>query len=161
MQRTRIYECMCLLDNREVRKGWQPLKDAVAGLFTKRGAEVVSARRWDERRLAYPIKGQQRGTYLLAYLKADTQQLAGIRRDLQFNESVLRSLVLGCEEVPPSAYEPEAEFDVSSIPVDDSPPVRAAAPDRAEAEAPPAAAGDGEARGAEPGGTTGEEAGPR
>ena len=25
---------MCLLDNREVRKGWQPLKDAVLGMFT-------------------------------------------------------------------------------------------------------------------------------
>ena len=31
LQRTRTYECMCLLDNREVRKGWQPLKDGVAG----------------------------------------------------------------------------------------------------------------------------------
>lgn len=121
MPRTRTYECMCLLDNREVRKGWQALKDSVAGLFTKHGAQILSARRWDERRLAYPIKGQQRATYLLAYLKADTQQVAGIRRDLQFSDSVLRSLVLSCEEIPQSAYEPEAEFDVNAIPVDDSP----------------------------------------
>ena len=63
--KTRTYECMCLLDNREVRKGWQPLKDAVAGVFNKHGARILSARRWDERRLAYAIKGQQRGTYLL------------------------------------------------------------------------------------------------
>lgn len=121
MQRNRTYECMCLLDNREVRKGWQPLKDAVTGMFKKHGAEMLSARRWDERRLAYPINGQHRATYLLAYFKADTQQVAGIRRDLQFNESVLRSLVLGCDEVPASAYEPEADFDVNTIPVDDSP----------------------------------------
>ena len=121
MQRIQTYECMCLLDNREVRKGWQPLKEAVGGMFTKHGAEIVSARRWDERRLSYPIRGQQRGTYLLFYFKADTQQVTGIRRDLQFNESVLRSLVLGCEEVPASAYEPEADFDVNAIPVDDSP----------------------------------------
>jgi len=121
LQRNRTYECMCLLDNREVRKGWQPLKEAVVGMFKKHGAEMMSARRWDERRLAYPIKGQHRATYLLAYFKADTPQVTGIRRDLQFNESVLRSLVLGCEEVPASAYEPEADFDVNAIPVDDSP----------------------------------------
>lgn len=121
MQRTRTYECMCLLDNREVRKGWQPLKDSVTGYFTKHGAQVLSARRWDERRLAYPIKGQQRATFMLAYLKADTQSLTAIRRDLQFSDTVLRSQILACEEVPQSAYEPEADFDVNAIPVDDSP----------------------------------------
>lgn len=138
MQRTRTYECMCLLDNREVRKGWQPLKDSVSGLFTKHGAQILSARRWDERRLAYPIDGQQRATYLLAYLKADTQAIAGIRRDLQFSDVVMRSLVLSCEEVPQSAYEPEAEFDVNAIPVDDSPMTSSNEAEAVEAEAAPA-----------------------
>ena len=122
MQRTRTYECMCLLDNREVRKGWQPLKDAVTGMFTKHGAKILSGRRWDERRLAYPINGQHRGTYLLVYFSADTQSLTAIRRDLQFNESLLRYLLLDCEEVPQTAYEPEADFDVNAIPADDAPP---------------------------------------
>jgi ribosomal protein S6 len=131
---------MCLLDNREVRKGWQPLKDSVTGLFTKHGAQILSARRWDERRLAYPIDGQQRATYLLAYLKADTQSITGIRRDLQFSDIVLRSLVLSCEEVPQSAYEPEADFDVNAIPVDDSPVASSNAPEAVEAEAAPAEA---------------------
>jgi len=138
LQRTRTYECMCLLDNREVRKGWQPLKDSVSGLFTKHGAQILSARRWDERRLAYPIDGQQRATYLLAYLKADTQSITGIRRDLQFSDLVLRSLVLSCEEVPQSAYEPEAEFDVNAIPVDDSPMTSSNEAEAPVAEAAPA-----------------------
>jgi ribosomal protein S6 len=140
LQRTRTYECMCLLDNREVRKGWQPLKESVTGLFTKHGAQILSARRWDERRLAYPIDGQQRATYLLAYLKADTQSITGIRRDLQFSDIVLRSLVLSCEEVPQSAYEPEAEFDVNAIPVDDSLVASSNEPEAVEAEAAPAEA---------------------
>ena len=113
---------MVLLDNREVRKGWQPLKDAVTGIFTKHGAKILSNRRWDERRLAYPIKGQQRGTFLLLYIAADTQSLGGIRRDLQFHESLLRTLIVECAEVPQTAYEPEAAFDVNAIPADDAPP---------------------------------------
>ena len=111
---------MCLLDNREVRNGWEPLKQAVTGVFTKHGGNVLSARRWDERRIAYPIKGQNRGTYLLVYFAADTQAVTAIRRDLQFNESILRSLLLDCAEVPQTAYEPEAAFDVNAIPADDS-----------------------------------------
>ncbi len=121
LQRTRTYECMCLLDNREVRKGWQPLKDAVTGLFTKHGAKILSSRRWDERRLAYAMQGQHRGTYLLTYFAVDTQALTAIRRDLQFNEAVMRSLLIDCVEVPQTAYEPEAAFDVNSIPADDAP----------------------------------------
>lgn len=122
MQRTRSYECMCLLDNREVRKGWQQLKDALTAMFTKHGGKILSSRRWDERRLAYAIHGQHRGTYLLIYFTADTQVLGAIRRDLQFYESLLRYLLVDCPEVPQSAYEPEADFDVNAIPADDAPP---------------------------------------
>lgn len=128
LQRTRTYECMCLLDNREVRKGWQPLKDAVLGLFTKHGGKILASRRWDERRLAYPMGGQHRGTYLLVYVAVDTQQIAAIRRDLQFNEAVMRFLLVDCAEVPQAAYEPEAAFDVNSIPADDAPPEPVPAP---------------------------------
>ncbi|MBL8754661.1 MAG: 30S ribosomal protein S6 [Planctomycetes bacterium] len=144
MQRTRTYECMCLLDNREVRKGWQPLKDATTAMFTKHGAKILSSRRWDERRLAYAIKGQHRGTYLLVYFSADTQSLTGIRRDLQFNESLLRYMLLDCVEVPQAAYEPEGDFDVNAIPADDAPPAPEpeAAPPAAEAE--PVAEAQGE-----------------
>jgi small subunit ribosomal protein S6 len=112
---------MCLLDNREVRKGWQPLKDAITGLFTKHGAKILSSRRWEERRLAYPINGQHRGTYLLVYFAVDTQAVAAMRRDLQFNEALLRWLLVDCAEVPQGAYEPEADFDVNAIPADDAP----------------------------------------
>jgi len=122
LQRTRNYECMCLLDNREVRKGWQPLKDATLAMFTKHGAKILSARRWDERRLAYAINGQARGTYLLVYIACDTQHITAIRRDLQFNEALLRYLLIECAEVPQSAFEPETAFDVSTIPADDAPP---------------------------------------
>ncbi|HEX5054137.1 MAG TPA: 30S ribosomal protein S6 [Planctomycetota bacterium] len=127
LQRTRTYECMCLLDNREVRKGWQSLKEALTGLFTKHGAKILSSRRWEERRLAYAIKGQQRGTYLLVYFSADTQSVAAVRRDLAFNESLLRYLILECEEVPQAAYEPEAAFDINAIPADDAPAATEAA----------------------------------
>ena len=131
---------MCLLDNREVRKGWDSLKDAIAGLFTKHGAKVLSNRRWDERRLAYPIDGQIRATYLLLYFSMDTQAIPALRRDLQFSEPMLRYMITDCVEVPADAYEPEAEFDINSIPEDEAPKVEAAAPKVEDAPAKEAAA---------------------
>ena len=105
----KTYECMLLLDNREVKKGWEELKTTVNGLFSKHGAEVVSARRWDERRLTFPIKRQQRATYLLMYFNADAPQVQAIRRDMEFSDPVLRNFVIGCEKIPEAAFEVDRE----------------------------------------------------
>lgn len=141
----RTYECMVLLDNREVKQGWQRVKDTVTGLFTKHGANVVSARLWDERRLAYPVKQQRRGTYLLIYFDAETQALAPLSRELEFSEAVLRHLVLACDEVPREAYEPEREFDVNAIGVEaEEPAVEAEEPAKTEEHAEPGSGEDSE-----------------
>jgi small subunit ribosomal protein S6 len=102
---------MILVNNQEVRKGWQACKQSVVDLFTKHSAQVVSARRWDERRLTYPIKGQQRATYLLVYFKSPHLAPNAIRRELEFSEVVLRHQILKCEEIPAEAMQPEAAFD--------------------------------------------------
>ncbi len=106
---------MVLLDNREVKKGWNEIKALVNGLLEKHGAKVLSSKLWGERRLAYPIGHQNRATYLLAYFSSDTSAVAMIRRELGLSEPVLRSLISVCDEVPASAHEPEVEFDVTQI----------------------------------------------
>ncbi len=136
MNRTRTYEAMLLLDNRAVKRGWQALKDNVTGLFQKHGAEIVSAKRWDERRLAYPIKHQLRGTYLLVYCKAETESVSAIQRDLEYADPVLRYLTLACDEVPETAFEPESAFDESAVRVEEE---RGPAPAATEEESAPAA----------------------
>ena len=147
---------MCLLDNREVRKGWESLKDSVSAIFTKHNAKVLSSRRWDERRIAYPMKGQIRATYLLIYMEIETGNIPVLRRDLQFSDSLLRYMITDCPDVPEGAYEPEEEFDVSAIPEDDAPEVEAAP---AEAAAEEGAAEEGaaeEGKAAEEGDKDGE-----
>ena len=128
---------MVLLDNRQVREGWEPLKESVTGLFAKHGAEVVSARRWDERRLAYPIKGQTRGTYLLVYFNGEATNNSLITRELELNEATLRHMTTQCEEIPAEAYEPEAEFDINAIPTDDEPAEEQAPEGKEKAEKAP------------------------
>ncbi len=108
----KTYEAMLLLDNREVKKGWAPLKEQVDAVLRKNGAEIVVAKRWDERKLAFEIKKQRRATYYLAYLKADPESVSTIRHALALTGPVLRHLILTCEEVPSEAYEPEREFEI-------------------------------------------------
>ncbi len=101
-----IYEGMFLIDNAVVRESWDTAKKIVLGTLEKHGATILSARRWDERRLSYPIKGKNRATFLLTYYTIPGEEIPGMRRDFELNESVLRSLELSVDAVP----ETEAEF---------------------------------------------------
>jgi len=96
----KLYETMLLLDNQAVRAGWREAKAAVTEVLTKHGARVATARRFDERKLAYPIKGKKRGTYLLAYYEIDPAGTDGLRRELDLSETVLRYIQIGAESVP-------------------------------------------------------------
>jgi small subunit ribosomal protein S6 len=102
---SRIYEMMFLIDNNAVRAGWKEAKAAATGLIEKHGGKVLAARRWDERKLAYPIKQRRRGTYLLAYGEIGGQGVAMLRRELDLTESLLRYLILQVEAVPPKELE--------------------------------------------------------
>lgn len=63
-------------------------------------AEIIALRKWDERRLAYDVKGNKRGVYFLAYFKAQTSALAGIERDCRLSERLLRSMITKANHIP-------------------------------------------------------------
>lgn len=119
-----IYEGMYLLDNAAVREDWNAAKSIVTDTLEKYGATVLSARRWDERRLAYPIKKKNRATFLLTYFQIPAANIPDMRRDFELNETVLRSLELVVDEVPETemefhTQEQSDEFSVPTPPDDD------------------------------------------
>jgi small subunit ribosomal protein S6 len=120
----RIYEGMYLIDNAAVREDWSAAKTIVTDLIAKHGGEVYSARRWDERRLAYPIQGRNRATFLLTYYTVPAENIPALRRDVELNETIMRSLDLAVEAVPAeeaelAAKEGDADFKVPTPPDDD------------------------------------------
>jgi small subunit ribosomal protein S6 len=123
---TRLYEGMFLLDNQVVREDWNKAKGIITETLAKHGAKVLSARRWDERKLAYPIKKKNRATFLLAYYEMGNQHIPELRRDLELNERVLRYMILQVEAIPTTeselaAAEQAEGFAVPAPPPDDAP----------------------------------------
>jgi small subunit ribosomal protein S6 len=89
-----VYECMFLLDTNKVAGDHASAAKQLHGILERHSAEVLASRPWEERRLAYPIKSHKKGLYYLMYFRADGKNLVPIERDMQLNETVLRSLVL-------------------------------------------------------------------
>src|SRR5437660_12922976 len=89
-----VYECMFLLDTNKVAGDVATATKQIHGILERNNAEILASRPWDERRLAFPIKGHKKGLYYLTYFKAEGQELKNIEHDFQLAELVLRHLVL-------------------------------------------------------------------
>lgn len=96
------------------------------GILTRAEAEILILRKWDERKLAYPIMGQKRGLYILAYFKARATQVANIDRDCNLSEQILRSLILEADYMG----DVELELAAKEVPVAVEARLRSAGDDR-------------------------------
>jgi len=70
----------------------------VADLITGNGGTLLAARLWDERKLAYPIKGHKKGVYWLTYFQMPAEGLVTLERQCEISDEVLRKLVLRVDE---------------------------------------------------------------
>jgi small subunit ribosomal protein S6 len=100
MAAKRLYEGMFLVDSALATADWEGTLASVENILKRADAEVVSLRKWDERKLAYDIEHKSRGTYILSYFKADTQRISGIEKDVQLSEKIMRVLILTTEGRP-------------------------------------------------------------
>jgi small subunit ribosomal protein S6 len=92
-----IYECMFLLDPNRVSGDVGAAAQQLHTVLERHGAEILASRPWDERRLAYPIKGHKKGLYYLMYYRVEGKNLVNIERDFALNEMVLRTLTLAID----------------------------------------------------------------
>lgn len=93
----RKYEAMFLVDSAEAAGNWDGVNAAIKNILEKSGVEIVSMKKWDDRRLAYEIAGKSRGTYILCYFRADGERIREIEREVQLSERIMRVLILCVE----------------------------------------------------------------
>lgn len=78
---------------------WASCESEINRLMERAKAEVVFCKKWDERRLAYKLKGRKRGVYALTYFKAPSDRIGPLERDIQISENILRALVIRADGV--------------------------------------------------------------
>jgi small subunit ribosomal protein S6 len=91
---------MFLIDSALAAADWDGTVAFVENILKRADAEVVVIRKWGERKLAYDVDHKPRGTYILAYFKADPRRVSGIEKDVQLSEKVMRVLILTTEDRP-------------------------------------------------------------
>ncbi|MEM7229926.1 MAG: 30S ribosomal protein S6 [Planctomycetota bacterium] len=79
--------------------------DHIKQILDRSNAEIVSFQKWDERRLAYEIKGNKRGVYFLVYFNCEASKLESIDRDVRLSEQLLRAMMTRAEHLPKEIIE--------------------------------------------------------
>ena len=104
-----IYEGMFLLGPSSATEP-QAALDLVKGFIERHGGQIKVLKKWDERKLAYEVNGQKRGTYVISYFTAPGNAVGPLERDVKLSEDVLRVLVTKADhlnEQEMNAVEPQ------------------------------------------------------
>jgi len=92
-----------ILDSNRFARDHEGVSREVEGLVEAAGGEILVSRLWEERRLAYAIKGQRKGAYWLIYFRMPTGNLKDLTRQCEINDTILRQLFI---VLPPSLVDP-------------------------------------------------------
>ncbi|MFB0525322.1 MAG: 30S ribosomal protein S6 [Phycisphaerae bacterium] len=104
----KLYEAMFLVDSAQAGSDWDEVLATIKSVLQKAEAEVVSLRKWADKRLAYEIDHKTKGTYILCYFRADGKRIGDIERDVQLSERIMRVLILNAEKQTLEGVEKDA-----------------------------------------------------
>jgi small subunit ribosomal protein S6 len=102
---TKAYEGMFLVDSG--LPSFEVASEPIRGILTRRGAEILALKPWDDRKLAYEIRGRKRGLYVLCYFRVNPLQVVEIEHDCRLDERIIRSMFLRKDELKPEEIQAE------------------------------------------------------
>ncbi len=78
----KLYEAMFLVDSAQAGSDWDGTMATLNRVLERAEAEVVTIRKWADRKLAYEIDHKNRGTYVLCFFKADPSRISAMEKDV-------------------------------------------------------------------------------
>ena len=87
-----VYEGMFILDSNRYGRDPEAVSGQIGQIIEKAGGEMLVSRLWEERRLAYSIKGQRKGTYWLTYFRLEGGRLSDAERQFRLSDSIIRHM---------------------------------------------------------------------
>jgi small subunit ribosomal protein S6 len=94
-----LYECVFIARNDVTQQQVETIADQVATILAEQGGEVKKREYWGLRGLAYRIKKNRKGHYMLLGIDAQPAAMREVGRQLGLHEDVLREMTLRIEAI--------------------------------------------------------------
>lgn len=92
--RKRTYETTILVKAADARQDPDGMLAAIRQVYEAEGASFIELEKWEERQLAYPIKGETTACYYTGYFEADPAAIERIERRANLGTLILRQLII-------------------------------------------------------------------
>jgi small subunit ribosomal protein S6 len=89
----RKYELVCVIQPDLDEAAFNSVLDRVKGWITESGGSVDKVDVWGKRRLAYEIRKQREGNYVLFNLSIPPTATATLEQNLRYTETLMRHLL--------------------------------------------------------------------
>ena len=86
----RTYETIFIVHPDVVGDQYAGVIEKFKGVLTDQGAEILKVDEWGTRKLAYQVKKQGRGTYVLVAYQAGSDVVAEFERRMRIDEKVIK-----------------------------------------------------------------------
>jgi len=89
----RNYELVCIFQPELDETAFNGAVERVSNWVTEAGGSVEKVEKWGRRRLAYHIRKQSEGQYVLMNISLDPKAASGLERNIRYLETVLRHML--------------------------------------------------------------------
>ncbi len=90
----RDYELVLIISPEVLEEKFDAVIDNVSQFITGKGGIISDVEQWGKRRLAYPIKHFEEGSYVLSRFKLKPALSKELEANLQISEEILRHLLI-------------------------------------------------------------------
>lgn len=102
----RLFETLLLFSPELSGDNREGLLKGIIGIIEREGGKIETVDQWGMRDLAYPVRKQMRGYYVLLTYQAPPQLIAELERNLRITEGLFKFLTVKLDDKPaPKAEE--------------------------------------------------------
>ena len=113
---TKLYECTFIMRQDIPSQDVHKIADKFVGIITATGGELKKKEYWGLRTLAYPIKKNKKGHYVMLVVSATDTAIKDFERNCKIDEDIIKYVTFGVEtfEEAPSPMM-QAPADISDL----------------------------------------------
>jgi len=97
----RLYECVFIIRQDLSNTQVETITSEFCAIITDNNGSVVKQEYWGLKTMAYKIKKNRKGHYIMLNFEAESDTVAEFDRRLGLHEDILRSLIIAIEAVDP------------------------------------------------------------
>ncbi len=94
-----LYECVFIVRNDVTQQQVEDIANGITSLIESEEGSIKKREYWGLRNLAYRVKKNRKGHYMLLGIETKPEIIKEVERQLNLNEDVLRFLTLRVEEI--------------------------------------------------------------